>query len=50
MTVEEGVCKDRSKWNEVISALPKINGRDVMYVSITRNININHNRYLINKR
>jgi hypothetical protein len=34
MTVEEakGVCKDRSKWKEVISAHPKEKGRDVMYV------------------
>jgi hypothetical protein len=36
MTVEEakGVCKDRRKWKEVISAYPKDNGRDVMYVCI----------------
>jgi hypothetical protein len=35
MTVEEakGVCKDRSKWKEVILAYPK-GKRDVMYVCI----------------
>jgi hypothetical protein len=34
MTVEEakGVCKDHSKWKEVISAYPKGNRRDVLYV------------------
>jgi hypothetical protein len=34
MKVEEakGVCKDRSKWKEVISANPMGNGRVVMYV------------------
>jgi hypothetical protein len=34
MTVEEAkdVCKDRSKWKEVISAYPKGNGRDNMNV------------------
>jgi hypothetical protein len=37
--VEEakGVCKDHSKWKEVISATPMGNERDVMYVDL-RNI------------
>jgi hypothetical protein len=28
----KSVCKDHRKWKEVISAYPKENGHDVMYV------------------
>jgi hypothetical protein len=42
MTVEEaiGVCKDRSKWKEVISVNPKGKRRDVMYVCFPLRVQI----------
>jgi hypothetical protein len=45
MTEEEakGVCKDRSKWKEVIFA-PKGNGHVVMYICMY-SFNTTHERY-----